>query len=452
MVETPQPDNPNGDRPVPVSNVSGGVSVDGATVTIGGDVVGRDKITQTTNNFSIFRTVRQVIAFLLIVVAVGALIAFGVWSSRQPAWMDGDFNIAVADFVPSGDADKVAPIVGQRIFSFLNGQYMLSSFQKVQVIHDKIGVITGAGEAQALAKKIKAHLVIYGDVTVINGQALVTPQFYVADTHQTDVGEANGEHQLSAPIRLPVSDLAEPSSEALKVMEQNTSILTEFTKALVYLTARTPADLRLARESIDKAIAEGKRYDDFPGKEVLYLFASDIARRQGQLDAAQTYLDEALRLNQDYGRGYIAQANIYYDQGNLYQAVQADLKAKQLPGQPLGAYIVEKASLGIGHSCWNQFQSARQHGETDQASLYALATCALDNYRQVIDSYVQQAEPEMNLREMAAWAYFGAGTIYQAQGQADTARTMLEQARNITTEPELLQRIEASLKSLEVKR
>ena len=49
MSETPQPDNLNDDHPTSVTNVSGGVKVDADQVTIGGDVVGRDKITSTQN-------------------------------------------------------------------------------------------------------------------------------------------------------------------------------------------------------------------------------------------------------------------------------------------------------------------------------------------------------------------------------------------------------------------
>ena len=99
----------------------------------------------------------------------------------------------------------------------------------------------------------------------------------------------------------------------------------------------------------------------------MYLFASDIARRQSNLDDAQEYLDEALRLNKNYGRGYIAQANIYYDQGNLFKAIEFYERAKQLPDQPFGAYIVEKASLGIGQSCWVQFQYVNQNEDSDRS-------------------------------------------------------------------------------------
>jgi tetratricopeptide (TPR) repeat protein len=395
-----------------------------------------------------FQDIWQVITFLLGVVVIGGMISLGYWWFQQPRIMTGDFNIAVAEFVPRGDANDIAPIVSQRIFSFLDGQYLLSSFQDVQVEHDKIGVISSAEAARALADKIRAHVVIYGDVTVVNDQVLVTPQFYVVQSYQADVGEVNGEHKLAVPISLLVKDLFNPSSEALKIMQQNARILTEFTKALVYLAAGEPGDLILAAESINKAIAEAERHDDFMGKEVVYLFASDIARRQGNLEEAQEYLDESLRLNKNYGRGYIAQANIYYDNGDLYQAIQNYEKAKQLTDQPFGAYIVEKASLGIGHSCWIQFQYVIRDGGADQSGSYDLAKCALDNYQTVIQSFAFQENPETNLQEMAAWAYYDSGTIYHNRGQIQVAQELYEQALNITKDPKLIRRAQASLEEV----
>ena len=202
-------------------------------VTSGGHVdqiINADIVERLSIQYYIFQDSSQVITFLLGIVLIGGTISSGYWWSQQPRILTGDFNIAVAEFAPKGDANDVASIVSQRIFSFLDGQYLLSSFQDVQVEHDKIGVIAGAEEARALAKKINAHLVIYGDVTVINDQVLVTPQFYVVELHQVDVGEVNGEHKLAAPINLLIQDLVDPSSETLKTMEQNTSILIEFTK------------------------------------------------------------------------------------------------------------------------------------------------------------------------------------------------------------------------------
>jgi len=386
--------------------------------------------------------------FLAVVLVVGAGIAYVTWWSRQPRRMTGNFNIAVAEFVQTGEADPVASIVSQRIFSFLDGQYSQISFENVQVVHNKIGVIVGAEEASTLAEKIDAHVVVYGDVTVIDDQVLVTPQFYVVESHQSDVGELSGEQELAACISLPKEDLVNPSPEALKKMEESSKILTEFTKALVYSAAGRSGDLELARESIEAAIAEGESYGDFAGKEVLYLIASDIARRQKHLNEAQAYLGQAKALNENYGRGYVAEANIYYDQGNLYKAIKVYGKAKELKDQPFGAYIVEKASWGIGNSYMSQFGHVIRNEPVDWTGAIELANCALDNYQVVIDSYLQRSSPEASLREAAAWAYYYSGVIYQETEQGEIARQVLEQASRLTDNPDLAKKARDRLDEL----
>lgn len=412
--------------------VAGGGSV--------GEIINVGQLDKLDIHYYIFSDVWQVLVFLAVVVGMLGTLSAAVWWLRQPQRMTGNFNIAVAEFAQTGEAASVAPIVSQRIFSILEGQYKLSSFEVVQVAHNKIGVITNAEEASKLAKKINAHVVIYGDVTVLDDQVLVTPQFYVAQAQQPNVAEVNGEHKLAARISVLKKELGLPTNEALEKMQQSTTILIEFTKSLVYLTAGAPGDLKLASVSIDKAIAESKRYGNFEGKEVLYLFASDIARRQSNVPKAQMYLKEALRLNDTYGRAYIAEGNIYYDQGNLYQAINFYTKAKELANQPFGAYITEKASLGLGNSCSTQYQYVHRNQQADHGAAAALANCALENYQVVITSYNQQTAPEFVLKEMAAWAYYSSGIVYQEAERFTNAQQVFEEVLNLTTNSDLLTR------------
>jgi tetratricopeptide (TPR) repeat protein len=413
-----------------------------------GDIININQLDELTIKYYVFSDVRQVLTVLLSLVVIAMVVFIGVWWSRQPRKMTGDFNIAVAEFVQTGDENSIAPVVSQRIASFLDGQYKLSSFEDVQVAHNKIGVITSAEEASELARKINAHLVIYGDVTTIGDQVLVTPQFYVVELHQNDVGEVNGEQRLAARIRFFVEDLLDPSNEELEIMQQSATILIDFTKALVYLAAGTNGDLELAHQSIDSALEESKRYGSFDGKEALYLFASDIARRRARLDEAREFLDETLRLNENYGRGYIAKANIYYDEENLFKAYETYEFARNLPDQPFGAYIAEKASLGIGNVCLVQFQYAKREQSGDQAGVGEAANCALENYQWLINSFQEKKNPETNLTEMAAWAFYGMGIVYQESEQPDFARQALDQAMRLTDDPELKGRVAVRLNHL----
>lgn len=399
--------------------------------------------------FNFFTSVAQVLAFVGTVTAVVGTVAYFTWRSTLPDVMTGDFNIAVAEFAETGRASldvRIAPAVSQRIFSFLEGQYQLSSFEDVQVAHSKIGVIHSAEEAKALAQRINADVVIYGDVTVLDDQARIAPRIYVAKSHRANVGEVGGQHQLNAPIDFSVVELLQSSGEGIGSVEQRAAVLVEFTKALVYLAAD---DLVLGSEAIESALAQSEPLGDFEGKEVLYLFASEMARRRGDFEAAQLPLDEALRLNETYGRAYIARANVYYDQGNLFQARTFYERALVMEDQPFGAYITEKASLGLGHTCSVQYQHVRRTvGSTDSAAV-ELANCALTNYQRVIDSYSNQNDPEQGLVDMTAWAYYGAGIIYQEAGQPETARPLYEQALGLSDDPDLVERAQRRLSEVQ---
>ena len=389
---------------------------------------------------------RPVVTFLLGLVLIGGAIAFLYWMARQPSKMTGDFNIAVAEFTPVGDSEtKVASILSQQVFRFLDDQAKLITFENVQVAHKNIGVITSAEEAKALAKKINAQVVIYGDVTTIGNQVRLTPQFYVAEAFRADAAELNGEQRLAAPITFPIDSLLTSTPDPLERIQERAVIMTEFTKSLVYLSTE---NMPLSKEAIGKAILYSEREAPFEGREVLYLFASQIARLQGDQGSAQSFADEALRINPAYGRGYIAKANVFYDEVNLYRAIENYKKAQGLPDQPIGAYIVEKASLGIGNSYWVQLQYVKQTPNPDPAAVKDLEQRALDNYQHLIELYSQQKNPETNLKELAARAYYGVGKISESRGQLQEAQKMYEQARQITTDPDLIQRIEASLKDV----
>jgi tetratricopeptide (TPR) repeat protein len=200
---------------------------------------------------------------------------------------------------------------------------------------------------------------------------------------------------------------------------------------------------------VEQAIHQSESQDPFDGQEVLYLFASHIRRLQGDRPTAQKYAQEALRLNPNYGRAYIAQAHIYYDEGKLYQAIEYFEKAKDLPNQPFGAYISEKADFGIGNSCWVQLQYVNQAPQPDHSASAELEDCVLNNYNQVIDSYKVQENPGANLSEITAWAYYGTGTVLQDRGQLQDAQRMYRQALDLTTDQDLIQLIDPRLREVE---
>ena len=422
---------------------------DGSITVTGGDFVLGDKISQIFQEILkiyIFKDIWQLAMFLSFVVMVSVAVGGVYWYSIQPQKMDGNFNIAVADFAAVGGADQdVADALSQHIFRFLDDEAQQITTQDIQVTHRNIPAISNAQEARDLARTVNAQVVIYGDVLPAGSKdARLTPQFYISEDYRPDVSELNGQQKLAAPILLPVENIFSTTTDSLEVLQERTVILTEFTKALVYLALN---QLGPAQESVDKAIDRSQR-EAFEGKEVLYLFASQIARLDKNFDLALSNIQRALELNENYGRGYIALANIYYDQGDYYRALEIYRKADSLSNQPVGAYINQKASLGIGNICSVQFQSVRRSGYPDSSDVDALEQCSRKSYESVVKYYEQQARPEKNLKEMTARAYYGLGLLDQETGQLEPAQEMFEQTLELATGEELIRRAKTRLREV----
>lgn len=119
------------------------------------------------------------------------------WS--RPTEMTGSFNVAVAEFGQISPMGQVEPSAsGQRlsewIFKTLRDEY--KSLPTVQIWHDNldltdkrvtIGLMRGntpeerSKAAAALAQKINAHVVIYGNLDSNYNSAGFIPEFYVAN-------------------------------------------------------------------------------------------------------------------------------------------------------------------------------------------------------------------------------------------------------------------------------
>lgn len=475
--DPPSEQDPNSAK----SQQTGGVNIDADRVSIDGDVVGRDKVTQINTGggayvagsvtvegqgkfvgrddnsvtisdspgaivadkvtvkkyLYVFRSVRQVIAFVLILIAVSVVIALGVWRTRQPRWMDGDFNIAVAQFdeVPTSDKPTIAPIIISGLFNYLDSIYKTDNLGfDIQVEHDKIDVIHSPAEAANLAKRVNANLVIYGTVSVLGEGASVTPKFWVYDALKNDTSEmvGTGQHQLEYPFQFTRAEVLDIKSGVNRILQQRANMLIDFTQALVY---RKTSQYKAAQDAVQQAIDEAKVYPGFQGKETLYLIAADIARLNKDLVASRQYVSEALTINPNYARAYIAQANIFYDQHDFENALRYYEQATQLPDQPYGAHIAEKANLAMGNIFSFRFQN--------QPDNLALADLALSHYTVVTDSY--QHTGDAYTKELAAWAYYGSGIIFQYRRDAELASRAFDQALALTTDADLKARAQRRL-------
>lgn len=392
--------------------------------------IGRLDSLTIEKKISPFRDVKQLLVFLSIFLLVTGGIYTAYWRSAQPVRMDGQFNIAVAEFaeIPTSRFPSIAPIASQMLFDSLDNEYQLNELgMNIQVTHEKIGIVSGADQAERVAGKTNAHLVIYGDVALSGENATISPKFYVAESFRPVASELTGQHRLALPLVFSTSEILQYEGGVNDEMRRRAAILIDFTRALVYLKLENPVR---ALETVDATIRRVQTYGQFDGQEVFYLVGAEAARRQQDFNSSQHYVDQALSINPNYARAYIAQANIYFEQDELDEALKFYQKAAELKDQPYGAFIREKANFGMGNVYAYRYQFPEAEDKPD------LAKNALEHYSVLIDSY--ESQPRENLKEITAWAYFMSGLMHQGEGDFAAARQAYRRSLNLAEEKELI--------------
>lgn len=412
---------------------------------------------------SVFGDSRQVATFVLLLLAAAAVVAAGVWWAGRPQPMTADFNIAVAAVDVAAldtDAETIGQMLQQQVVAIVEGQLPDDTTATTAVTGERMPVVGDATAAARLAEQIDAQLVIYGSAEAAGDTIRYTPRFYVLlDTVQADVGEMQGDASLEAPLSFTLPELLEATPPTGRTAAA-AGLLTSFVRALVNVAGD---NIPAARRHIDTAVAQTERYvatyEPFAGREVVYLFASHIARlqagapvspqdRAALLAVAQTYIDDALTINPNYGRGHIGRANLLYDQGDLYGALQAYATAAALTQQPPDALVGVKADMGSGNVNLAQL-IGHPIGEPCVDETRRLADQGLRHYGAVVAAFEAGGDVDPRLREMALAAHYSRAKIHVICGEAEAAAAELRAALALAPAPPLETEIRALLATLD---
>jgi len=342
------------------NNASGGVELDARRdVIIGGDVVGRDKVTEVVQGDKVAgnKIVEQQITASGRGVAIGklnipiipliaslgiglvALILIGFVSTRTqqqlqqilptptPARLTGDFNVLVAEF-GQDDADGVVKAtersrqLSQTVFDTLKAQReAIPTVTLKEAIDLRYADAAALGlqvvdEATALkaAQAVGAQMVIYG---TLDRQGDFIPRFYIAPVTRGEIDVLNtGQFQLGEqPIRFGV-DAAFNTNTDLRV---RSSALMYLIMGLTYdLFGRVEQSLevyRQAEEQLQVLPEQGQ------GKENLYFFlgqaafykqfkTNDRQASEALNSEAQAAFQQALNSNPSYSRAMIGLGSV----------------------------------------------------------------------------------------------------------------------------------------------
>ena len=386
---------------------------------------------------SVFRDSRQVATFVLIPLLAAALVAAGIWWTRQPARMDADFNVAVAAIDVTGGSreqnEQAAILLQQVVVDELDRELQAALDEEVLVSGARMPVVWDEGDAQRLAGRVKAQLVIYGTATVnAAGQVSYSPHFYIYfDPARGDVAELTGDYPLDVRLTFALDELIANDPPPARTAAA-AALLTRFGQALVYLKGH---DLDNAYWQIVNAVSRTEAYavtyEPFSGREVIYLFAGHIARLQASaagreatarerlLQEAEAFNDRALAINPNYGRALIGRANLAYDRGDLLAAKQDYEAAAALINQPPNARIGAKAAMGLGNVYLSQLNGPA-NGTVCIDERRQLADEALTHYDQVLAVYKAHRSEEL-LADMAGLAHTYRGQIHYICRENDAA-------------------------------
>jgi tetratricopeptide (TPR) repeat protein len=317
---------------------------------------------------------QPVVAVLILVgTLLGAILYFVV--PRAASEMNGQFNVAVAEFsVQNANGSRIRSKDGQYLADYVR-QQIDSQFEQIRLNEtvpyeiwgpDQTGIINGqteearSAEAKALAKRIHAHVLIYGVIVSDGNNSKFSPEFYINHASFTDASEITGEHELGSELKvdLPFND----SIQAIRnpALAGRVNALDLITIGLAYYSVD---DFKQALSYFEKAAAE-KRWIS-QGREVVYLLIGNAYVRQASkvhdfsdLSLATRNYQEALDANGNYGRAMIGKANVLYlaaslDKNNcessgLDEAASLLDQAMSLKEQPLGANIDTKVHFYRG--------------------------------------------------------------------------------------------------------
>mgnify|MGYP006283227931 CR=1 FL=1 len=381
-------------------------------------------------NFTFIFTLSKIVIVLGILVAVSYLIVQN-FDSNQSDKMMGEFNIAVAEFDvidSSKDTDaglQFSQIVVKELEKNLN-----EVDPNIDITYwgpSRVGKVAGltkenrAMEAQDIAEKINADIVLYGIVDNLSAEWSVTPEFYFSLENSYDAEEIVGQHNLGSPILLP-DKLSITSKVTLgdEMLVRN-RILASISIGLAFYSVDQFDDALHYYQIAEETVIS----NEVEGIDVVYLLAGNAALRNRDISLARSYYQKAIDNSPEYSRALIGMGWVNYyealdpfeqtndpaktDQEKLLEAIrfyEAGLVAEE---KPILADIETKVHFGLGHSYFLQAYASGIHDFEE----------AITEFEAVIGDYSDGENPRVKV--LAEEAHGRLGLIYKLQQETKKA-------------------------------
>lgn len=277
-------------------------------------------------NKKIYLDIRLLPVVLLLVVLV-VVLAFYLLKKDIPDEMGGEFNIAIAEFtVLDEDGKTLRSDEGEKLSQWLYNR-LDANLSELDVQYEiwppeYTGKILGSTEnereqaAELFAYERKAHVVIYGTITISDERSKFTPEFFISSSGFEEGDEITGKYELGDALLIAfpfdpnqLQDIENPTlsarAEALSLVTVGLAYysIDDFEKAIGYF---------VQAENI-------QGWFDTDGKEILYLLLGNANIREASknkapelLSTSTQYYETALEINPSYTRAIIGMAGVEY--------------------------------------------------------------------------------------------------------------------------------------------
>jgi tetratricopeptide (TPR) repeat protein len=280
---------------------------------------------------------RLVIILVALLVGLVAGSAFLAWNLWVPDRMTGLFNVAVAEFGQVDAQGHVHPsqngqLISKRLSDGLEIEFenlpvrVRQDFQPqlwqdsmgITQKRSKIGIVPGdtpqarQAAVRQIAKRINAHVVIYGNLPAEGTQQGFVPDVYVADNAGlgVDADRVAGNYQLGGAIPAQLLDkLNDPIvGRSIKLrLNSWTNVMSLFSIGLMYdLLGYPDRALPVLQQAKDELVSTANE-----GTEVLWYFIGRENLWLKRYDEAQAAFEQALRAKPNYARARLGLGDVY---------------------------------------------------------------------------------------------------------------------------------------------
>jgi tetratricopeptide (TPR) repeat protein len=383
------------------------------------------------------------VALVLIV----AVVILAVNEAFSPRTMSGTFNIAVAEF---GEMDTSGTIhssaAGEQISEW-TVTYLRDELKKedsnLSVWPDRSNFFRRTSVrrvdpslAEATASEINADLLLYGFVDRRANPPELVLNFWVAPQEKYRFEDIQGSNQIGKPIR--VLDPEDPGISVQGELKRQSTAVAFIAMGLAQEQLGQSEDALAAFLKAEESATQSAMVKFFVGREYLFLSERQPDRQEELWQNAGEVLQQAIAIDPEYARAYIALGALYMKRANKFvedakQSGQApDPQAMQWVEQAIEAYqnvldlkpnreqygnpVEDVARLGLGNAYRLQGTIFLLQGNPNSAlQAFDEAIQLLETSRPIFEASIAEHE---SYRRYLAQTYEYLGVTYQWQGHA----------------------------------